>query len=518
MFGWEVPEKPLQLTVLFADGNHSPWESEIVGLENHLRHYREEFNVNLTPIFIDGDGPEYVNLALASGSYPYDVITGLNRSLTFTFIDQNRVVEMTPFLDTVAPVLRDNLANIMPIITDDEGKLWFFPNQIGAIMELPDHSAHLRYDEWVAIGSPEIRTPEDYREALYRVLEMFPNTPAGETRFAMSISGFSPGLVNTFAGFWGHKSGFLIENDGTSWTHWSGTEYGKDMTRWVNQFHRDGTLDPDAFVQDFAEWREIFSRERIVGAIGGWWIGFHAGHEIWMNIDPDLPPDKRFFQVSFNAPGTPGTFLSPKAGLSGTNTIITDFASNPEEVMTFINFQATQPGQMLAGWGLPNGTPIGDTGRSFQAWMLEPDGTWYIYEPAKQQLITETWNYNEAGFFQAHPTIFSNVDRWDDGVHNFWLNQMWYEENYWRQLMIENMDGTIFYAAPMQIIRPSDEFMLLETSINDAITMFWPLAVLANDDAEFNAAWTALQSAVEMAGIRRMEEIRIENYLRNSGR
>jgi hypothetical protein len=60
--------------------------------------------------------------------------------------------------------------------------------------------------------------------------------------------------------------------------------------------------------------------------------------------------------------------------------------------------------------------------------------------------------------------------------------------------------------------------MLLETSINDAITMFWPLAVLANDDAEFNAAWTALQSAVEMAGIRRMEEIRIENYLRNSGR
>ena len=516
-FGWEVPEEPIYLSILFAAGNHSPWESSIQGQQNHLQLLREEFNINITPHHIDGDGPEYLHLALASGNYPYDIITQLNRPLAGTFVEQNRTVELTQFFGG-APYIANILTPYLPILADDNGQLWFMPSSIGAIYELPDHSAHLRYDEWNAIGAPVIRTPEDYREALYAILEMFPLTPDGETRFAMSFPGFGPGLVNTFAGFWGHRSGFRIEDNGASWTHWSGTEDGRAMTRWVNQFHRDGTLDPDAFIHDFAEWREMFSRERIVGAIGGWWIGFHAGHEIWMNLDPDLPPDKRFFQLSFNAPGTPGTFLSPKSDIGGWNTIITDFASNPEEAMRFINFNASPLGIKLAGWGIPNGTPIGDTGRMGRAWELHDDGSWNICEVAREQLITETWNYNEADFFLVHPNVFSYLNRWADGVHHFWLNQMWYDENYWRQLMIENMDGTIFDATAMQVLWPTDEFRLIETAMNDAISMFWPLAVMADTDADFDAAWAALQNELEMAGIRRMEEIRSELYLANLGR
>jgi|GEM_PF-1068726 len=513
-FGWEVPEEPIYLSILFARGNYSPWESTIAGLQNHVNLLMEEFNVHVTPVHIDGDGTEYINLALAANNTPYDIITQLNRPLTATFIEQNRAVEMTPMLAD-SPNLYRLIDHLIPMLVDGDGRLWRIPQYLGAIYELPDHSAHLRYDEWIAIGRPEIRTPEDYRAALYAILEMFPLTPEGETRFAMSLPGFGPGLLNTFAGFWGHKSGFRIEDGGRTWTHWTGTDDGRDMSRWFNQFHRDGTLDPEAFVHGFGEWREMFSRERIVGAIGGWWIGFHAGHEIWMNIDPDLPPDKRFFQLSFNAPGTPGTFLSPKTEISTYGTIITNFARDPVSAMKFIDFQASPMGQKLAGWGIPNGTPIGDTGRMGLAWELHPDGSWNIYEPARQQLITETWNYNEADFFLAHPYVVAYQSRWDDGIHNFWLNQMWYEENYWRQLMIENMDGTIFDATAMQVMEPTDEFNLLNTAINDAIGMMWPHVALANSDAEFDAAWNALQAELEMAGIRRMEEIRAELYMAN---
>jgi len=298
-FGWEIPEETIYLTILFGAGNHSVWASEEVGLQNHLRHYREEFNVYITPVFIMGDGAEYVNLALASGNYPYDIIADIDRTLTQLFVDQGRAVELTPFLDNIGSDLYDRIQHFMPMLTDDQGRLWSIPYFFGTQYEMPDWTAHIRYDEWTAIGRPEFNTPDEYREVLYRILEEFPLTPDGETRFAMSMPGFSTPSrarehTDAFAGFWGFKMGYMIEDDGATWTHWSRHESGREMTRWFNQFHRDGTMDPSAFMHDFGEWREMFSRERIVGAIGGWWIGMHAGHEIWLNIDPDSPEDKRF--------------------------------------------------------------------------------------------------------------------------------------------------------------------------------------------------------------------------------
>jgi len=521
LFGWTVPEEPIYLTILFAGGNHSEWESETVGRQNHVAHFMEEFNLHITPVHVAGDGPEYINLALASGNYPYDIIADLNRTQTAIFVEQNRAVELTPYLDNIGSDLRDRIQHLMPMLTDNEGRLWSVPYFFGTQYEMPDRTAHIRYDEWGALGFPVFNTPEEYMEVLYRILEEFPLTPDGETRFAMSLPGFQDnviGLTETFAGFWGHQLGYMITDNGATWTHWSRTDEGRAMSRWMNQFHRDGTLDPDAFVHDFAEWREIFSRERIVGAIGGWWIGMHAGHEIWMSLDPNSPEEKRFLQVSFMADGAPGAFLSPKNEIGSTNTIITDFASNPDDAMRFLNFCATFSGIRLGGWGLPNGTPIGNTGRSWQAWNLFDDGTWEFYEPARQQLVTETWNFNEAGFFSAMPSVFIYVNRWPDGVHCFWPNQMWYEDNFWRGRMLPEIEGTMFDATAMQIVEFTDEIMLLDTAIVDAIRIHWPIVVTANNDAEFDQAWAALQNALEMAGIGRFEEIRAETYLRNTGR
>jgi len=39
LFGWTVPEEPIYLTILFAGGNHSEWESETVGRQNHGAFY-----------------------------------------------------------------------------------------------------------------------------------------------------------------------------------------------------------------------------------------------------------------------------------------------------------------------------------------------------------------------------------------------------------------------------------------------------------------------------------------------
>ena len=73
----------------------------------------------------------------------------------------------------------------------------------------------------------------------------------------------------------------------------------------------------------------------------------------------------------------------------------------------------------------------------------------------------------------------------------------------------------MFDATAMQLLDITPEIQLLMSAIDDAVMIHWPIAVTANTDAEFDIAWAALQNAVEMAGIRRFEEIRAESFLRN---
>ena len=75
-------------------------------------------------------------------------------------------------------------------------------------------------------------------------------------------------------------------------------------------------------------------------------------------------------------------------------------------------------------------------------------------------------------------------------------------------MMIENMAGTIFDASTYTLRVKSDEVKLAEQSVKDAWKMNWPIAVQANNDEEFEAAWTKLQDALTVAGIDKIEEAR----------
>ena len=315
----------------------------------------------------------------------------------------------------------------------------------------------------------------------------------------------------TYSGFWGLKNGYKVDDEG-NFTYWAFTDEGKEMTKFFNRFYQDKTLDPDAFANNFEQWKAKFSSERIVGAVGGWWISYNAGHEVWQSMDPNMPEDKRFVQISFKGENAEGAYLSGKNYLGSSCTIITDKAKNPEALMKFINFQATDLGKAISGWGIPNGRPIGDTGRTGKFWNIDENGNWEVDSEAKQQLVTETWSYDDEYYWQGVPWLFMNQSRWEDGEHNIWPNQMWYEENKWKSMMIENMAGTIFDASTYTLRVKSDEVKLAEQSVKDAWKMNWPIAVQANNDEEFEAAWTKLQDALTVAGIDKIEEAYSENY------
>lgn len=510
-FGWEIPEETLVINILDAGGNYAPNEAQKVGEQNVIAYFKEKFNVEFKIQHISGDGTEAVNLALASGEYP-DVI----RELPFTemekFVKMNKAVELTPYMDTIGSDIKKSMGDHYPLFLDDSSKLWYVPTTMGSIVELPDFCAHIRYDEWQAIGSPEIKTPDDYYNALNAILEKFPTTPNGESRYALSL--YDSSDPAKFCGFWGLKNGYKVDDEG-NFTYWAFTDEGKEMTKFINRFYREGKLDPDAFANNFEQWKTKFSNERIVGAIGDWWISYNAGHEVWQSLDPNMPEDKRFVQIGFKAEDAEEANLSGKNYLGSRCTIITDKAKNPEAILKFINFQATDMGKAISGWGLPNGTAIGDTGRTGKFWNIDENGNWEVDPEAKQQLITETWSYDDEYYWQGVPWLFMNQSRWDDGEHNIWPNQMWYDENKWKSMMIENLKGTIYDSSMYTLRVKPDEVKLAEQSVEDAWKMNWGGAVQANDDAAFDAAWTKLQDALNVAGIHQLEQALSDNYKAN---
>lgn len=514
IFGWEVPEKTLEITAFNASGNYAPTEEQKLGRENMERYVLENFNVKLTMETTDGDGNEALNLALASNSYP-EVIFWADYNMVLRLKEQNRAQDLTPYMDTLVKDIREKCGDTYPLLLDDNGRLYYLPIEVGALMELPDYSAHIRYDEWLQIGSPVIETSDDYYNALKEILRVNPRTPNGETRYAMSLYNTQDYPV-AFGGYWGLKRGWKVGDD-NSFVNWAFTDEGKAMTRWFNRIYLDGLFDPDAFNNKFDDWKAKFSNEKLVGAIGGWWISYNAGHEVWATLDPELPENKRYVQVSFKASEADAAHITGKSKYGNGYTVITDKASDAEGILKFINFQATELGLALFNWGIPNGVPsYKDPDVKIKEWNIDENGNWAFDEEAKKLFISETWDYNEEAVVGNNAySFFSTCDRWSDGEYCIWGNQMWYSENKWKTIMMENMKGTIYDATPLILREKDQNITLTEQAISDAWKQYWPVVVQSGSSAEFESNWKALQQAMLGAGLEGYTDLMEKNYRKN---
>lgn len=95
------------------------------------------------------------------------------------------------------------------------------------------------------------------------------------------------------------------------------------------------------------QWGTKFSSERIAGCIGEWWQVYTYGHEIWTQTEENLDPNKRYVQVGFKSDSVDTAYVTGKNHFGSIFTLITDKCKNPEMVMKFLNFQATDLGMAL---------------------------------------------------------------------------------------------------------------------------------------------------------------------------
>jgi ABC-type glycerol-3-phosphate transport system substrate-binding protein len=379
-YGWEVPDKTIVIN--HYSGQDSP---DAVAGRNKIftKYLLDQFNVQLNKIVYDNDVGERLNLMLASNDYP-EVIDCLSPSQAQQWIDQGKAVNLKPLIDTYAPNLTKRLGTMVKRFTNPKGQIYTMPNQWG-ILNITDYAPEIRWDWWRELGSPKIQTPDDYYNVLKSMVAKHPTNDKGEKTYALCF--IKDRQSYTIIGaMWGLKKGWQDTN-GTL-TYFLNTPEGLALTRYVNRFYREGLLDPDSFVVTLDDWRIKISNQRLAGHVGDWWIVL-ASDDFWpqsiKNFDTRYD---RYTHINVKASGVATSTFNPKDANGYYRTIVTDKATDTAGIMKWVNFESSDIGIKLLGWGVPtNDVAKYTTDENYGAWYYDGAGKWHFDEARKALLL-----------------------------------------------------------------------------------------------------------------------------------
>jgi len=500
-FGWEIPEETIEITFYAGQDNPDNAEEDAKLIGEYIL---EKFNVKLNKIVYDTDMTERLNLMLASNDYP-EVITNLSPTNAATWVELGKAIELTPYIDEYAPNIKTKLGEIYNRLLDEEGRLYVMPKYWG-FLPIPDASAHIRWDWWQEMGAPKFETPDEYFEVLKQMQANHPTNKDGEKTYALSSYGTWD--YNTLAAIWGLKRGYKEDAD-HNLIHWVNTDEGLEMAKFINRFHREDLLDPDSFINTFDDWKAKFSSERMMGHIGAWWVTWNAGHEVWQKANPDWQDDMRFVQVKVKAPQAEQAYFSPKNTTGSYRTIITDKCTQPENVLKWWNFEISDMGTRLIGWGVPN--------LEESVWDYK-DGEWSWRESAAQAIIDATWDFEISDKLgQGVMWMVAGQGLMEDGKSTVWFDQNFNDRAKWKKIMHENLQGTIYdFSAFLSInLPPDDPITVTNQQIKDILDTGWAEVVTASTEQECESKFLELRDKLNKAGLGDLEKYYTEHYKQN---
>jgi putative aldouronate transport system substrate-binding protein len=510
-FGWEVPEKTIKFEIYGGKDNPDKIEKNQKRLHDFLV---KHFNVDIKKFVYDIDQKQKLSLMLASNDYP-EVITGLTEEDALKFVDQGKAIVLNELIDKSAPNIKSKLGGLYSTYLNDKGQLHYLPTFYG-YMDIPDYSAAIRYDWWKEIGSPAFETPDEYYNVLKQMQAKHPKNDKGEPTYALSGYDKSGSMLEFLTGVWGLKKGFKEDAD-HNLVHWLNTPEGLEMTQWINKVYREGMLDPDTFINKFDDWRAKFSAQRMMGSIGGWWIGWNAGHEVWQKSVPNWNDEMRFLQVNVKATGVEKATLSPKNARGDQFTIITDKAKNPEEIIKWMNFSVTDIGNRLNGWGVPD--MPGET-YDYSVWSFE-NGKPALIEAQSKLVVAGTFDFvkGDTTGWGSYSLVQGIYPMGDDGKSVIYYDQNFNDQAIWKKKLNENLKGTSFDNTLQTIaIPPSSPEGLKDQQIQDAINSMWPRAVLAKTPEASKAAFEELVSKANSIGLGDIQKYRTDVYKDRMGK
>lgn len=339
------------------------WESNFQGFDNWespvAQKITEMTGVKLNFIMATGDYNEQVALMLAGGDYP-DLMLAQSDTLA-TLVNAGVTVDLSAMIDKYGPNIKkfygdyykrlsysvDNPAiygfGVGTQYTDQaEGIYWnsAFWLQLGVIKEL---------------GYPQIKTLDQFEDALVKYKTAHPKYDGQDTigltlvtsdgwRYLISLTNpsyYSAGKPDN--GEW-----YVDDTKGEVRYHYR-EESDKDYFKWLNKLYNEGILDPESFTQTYDEYIAKISSGRVLGLIDGYWE-FSSACDALTAAGKNDRTYMPFAVTQKEGEVYPANWSD--GGISSGGIIVTNKCKNPEKIVNFFNYLASDDGQVLREWGI----------------------------------------------------------------------------------------------------------------------------------------------------------------------
>jgi len=343
--------EPMTMTYYSADSNAN-W----VNMQDAVgKKLTEKTGVTIQAEFAVDGSNQKLPLMVASGEYP---------DLVFAKGDANLFVDAGAFID-LTDLIEEHAPNIKKVYGDYMSRLKW-SNEDEAIYVLPtlaavDHEAldaggtfQIQHEVLKELGYPELKTVKDYENALKEYYEKHPTIDGQPTipltlnadGWRIMISVTNPAFIATGVSDDGE---YYIDPETTeAKLHYKRPEE-KEYFRWLNHMNASGLLDKETFVQKTDQYEAKISSGRVLGVIDQEW-GFGNATNALRSAGKENRTYARF-PIQLDETTKDATFQDT-GYVAGWGVGITTSAKDPVRIIKFLDYLASEEGQILMNWGI----------------------------------------------------------------------------------------------------------------------------------------------------------------------
>lgn len=481
--------------------------------------FTEETGITLSAEFAVGDAVQKSSLIAASGEYP-DLISA--KTSISKFVDAGAVLDLTDLIEEHAPNIKKIFEGQMNRLkySESDQAIYVIPSYdgIGQIHFEAGGGMQLQNRVVKELGYPDIRTVKDFENAIKAYLDKYPTDENGNPNIGLSLIAedwrMYIGVTNpAFLSTGGSDDGeYFVDMDTNEVTYHFRRPAEKEYFRWLNHMNAEGLLDKESFVQKYDQYKAKIATGRVLGLIDQKW-SFDDGQKA-------LKAAGKHDQAYGHYPVTlteeyKHTAFWPTGFTGGSGVAISVDNPDPVRTIKFLDFLASDEGQVLIHWGVEN-----------KHYNIE-NGKRVIPAEIADRKVNDAINFQKESGIGNYTLISASYgDGVLDPTDNYYTTRFpeqlisdysdvekevlaAYDAVIWKDLFPQEDEFELKpWGALWNIPIPSEsDLVVLEERLKNITWKRVPEAILASPD-EFDAIWDKYMQEIESAGVKEAEEMR----------
>ncbi|MFD1956065.1 ABC transporter substrate-binding protein [Paenibacillus thailandensis] len=503
--------KPITFTY-FSEDSSTNWNN----MEDEVgKIITQKTGVTLDAEFAVGDPVQKISLIAATGKYP-DLIAA--KADLGKLVDAGAVIDLTDLIDKHAPNIKKMLGDkiVRTKYSLDDQSIYAIPtwSSVDEKKFKAEGGFELQHRVVKEAGYPEIRTVKDFEKVIQDYITKHPTDENGNKHIGLSLNADDWHMYQvTNLGFQttgGPDDGeyFIDQQTHEAIYHFRRPEE-KEFFRWLNHMNDIGLLDPESFVQKTDQFKAKVASGRVLGLASPEWDYGDGQNALKAAGKFDqtyghypVTMSEEYKDTSFWAAGFDGGY-----GIS-----ISSTCKDPVRAIKFLDFLASEEGQILNNWGI--------------------EGKHYTMENGKRTIIPavqERMN-NDNAAFQKESGIglyWNLMVHYGDGIKDSTGNYFTrsypemltlaysepekealkaYNAEHWKDLFPkeEEFQPRAYGAAYTMSLPNDDPAVILGAKMKDITWKRIPEAVMSKPE-DFDKIWDAYMAELEEAGVEEME-------------